>query len=88
MLSVLWRPAAPGSELDMFCRSMDTYKDYGNVIICYVYVDSIFVSGGGAGVDLPTFIYLACKGVGGGGLVPGGPVPGCPACCVSALLRW
>ena len=38
MLPVLWRSAAPGSELDMFCRTMDTYRDCWYIIFCCVCV--------------------------------------------------
>ena len=30
------------------CRPMDTYKDFWYSIVCYVYVDSMFVFGGGS----------------------------------------
>ena len=42
----------PGSSefgVDMFGRPTDTYNDFWYIIVCYVYVDSMFVSGGGGG---------------------------------------
>ena len=44
------------------------------------------VVGGGASVFRSASLMLAFRGVGGSGA--GVPVSGCPACCVSALLRW
>ena len=37
----------------MFCRPMDAYKEFWYIIVCYIYVDSMFVSGGGGGVCQP-----------------------------------
>ena len=42
----------------MFCRTMNKDKDVWYIIVCYVYINSMFVSGGG--VDLPTSCGWGC----------------------------